>query len=314
MKHRKIRNQTRERVAAMLLCSLVFCFVCGCQMKRNNEARQGATGAAATEQAKQDTSVKKEKKKKQNRLLVESDYEGISKAYNSWWFKRNADHMPSGAQEEIDIAKYNAFYKDDSVMQKSVPDKVIYLTFDCGYENGYTEGMLDVLKKHKAPAAFFVTQTYIRDNVAITKRMKEEGHIVGNHTITHPNLSEASLDKIMEEILGCQDYMKEATGYEMDLFFRPPKGEYSEYLLKAAQDLGYATIFWSMAYLDYDVNRQPSVEHVIEHFQKYYHPGAIPLIHNVSSANAGALDTVLTNLEQEGYRFGSLYELKQNEQ
>ena len=144
--------------------------------------------------------------------------------------------------------------------------------------------------------------------------MKEEGHVVGNHTITHPNLSEASLDKIMEEILGCQDYMKEATGYEMDLFFRPPKGEYSEYLLKAAQDLGYATIFWSMAYLDYDVNRQPSVEHVIEHFQKYYHPGAIPLIHNVSSANAGALDTVLTNLEQEGYRFGSLYELKQNEQ
>ena len=313
MKHRKIRNQTRERVVVMLLCSLVFCFVCGCQMKKSNEARQGATGAAATEQANRDTSVKKEKEK-QNRLLVESDYEGISKAYNSWWFKRNADHMPSGAQEEIDIAKYNAFYKDDSVMQKSVPDKVIYLTFDCGYENGYTEGMLDVLKKHKAPAAFFVTQTYIRDNVAITKRMKEEGHVVGNHTITHPNLSEASLDKIMEEILGCQDYMKEATGYEMDLFFRPPKGEYSEYLLKAAQDLGYATIFWSMAYLDYDVNRQPSVEHVIEHFQKYYHPGAIPLIHNVSSANAGALDTVLTNLEQEGYRFGSLYELKQNEQ
>ena len=219
------------------------------------------------------------------------------------------DHLPSGAQEEIDIAKYNAVYVSNKAVQGKNIDKVIYLTFDCGYDNGYTETMLDILKKHKAPATFFVTQTYIRDSTDIVKRMKEEGHFVGNHSITHPNLSDAPLEKIEEEILGCQDYMKEATGYEMDLFFRPPKGEYSEYLLKVAQDLGYKTVFWSMAYLDYDVNNQPSVDHVVEHWQKYYHPGAIPLIHNVSSANAAALETILTNLEKEGYRFGSLDEL-----
>ncbi len=104
--------------------------------------------------------------------------------------------------------------------------------------------------------------------------------------------------------------MKEATGYDMDLFFRPPRGEYSERTLQMAKDMGYTTIFWSMAYLDYDVNNQPAAQHVIEHFGKYYHPGAIPLMHNVSVANRDALSEVLKNLKKEGYSFGSLYELK----
>ncbi len=104
--------------------------------------------------------------------------------------------------------------------------------------------------------------------------------------------------------------MKEATGYEMDRFFRPPKGEYSERTLQITKDIGYTTVFWSMAYLDYDVNNQPGRDYVIEHFQKYIHPGAIPLIHNISKSNAEALDTVLTNLEKEGYTFHSLSDLK----
>ena len=103
--------------------------------------------------------------------------------------------------------------------------------------------------------------------------------------------------------------MKETTGYEMDLFFRPPRGEYSKRTLQMAKDLGYTTIFWSMAYLDYDVNNQPTPEHVIEHFNKYYHPGAIPLLHNVSKANHDALKAVITNLKKEGYSFGTLYDL-----
>lgn len=241
--------------------------------------------------------------------ILNKDYSALPTVCNSWWFKRNQEHLPSGAQEDIDIAKYRAIYKDDHAMNGKEVDKVIYLTFDCGYENGYTEGMLDTLAKHNAKATFFVTQTYIRDTLDTVKRMKEEGHMVGNHTVTHPNLSDASVEKIKEEIVGCQEYMKEATGYEMDAYFRPPKGEYSEYLLQVAKDLGYTTVFWSLAYLDYDVDNQPSVDHVIEHWGKYYHPGAIPLIHNVSSANAAALDTVLTNLENEGYRFGTLDEI-----
>ena len=106
--------------------------------------------------------------------------------------------------------------------------------------------------------------------------------------------------------------MKEVTGYDMDLFFRPPRGEYSERTLQMAKDLGYTSVFWSMAYLDYDVNNQPSADHVIEHFRKYYHPGAIPLIHNVSKANHDALKSVIELLKGEGYSFGNLYELKEN--
>lgn len=326
---KRIHNsRAMGRGIGLFLMALLLICVNGCTMQSskgpNNEVEDtrvtkdmvSGEGSKKEEQAgtkkkgkKNEETEQKSALTTQNRELSMSSYDGISHAYNSWWFKRNMDHLPSGAQEEIDIAKYNAVYVSNKAVQGKNIDKVIYLTFDCGYDNGYTETMLDILKKHKAPATFFVTQTYIRDSTDIVKRMKEEGHFVGNHSITHPNLSDAPLEKIEEEILGCQDYMKEATGYEMDLFFRPPKGEYSEYLLKVAQDLGYKTVFWSMAYLDYDVNNQPSVDHVVEHWQKYYHPGAIPLIHNVSSANAAALETILTNLEKEGYRFGSLDEL-----
>lgn len=142
--------------------------------------------------------------------------------------------------------------------------------------------------------------------------MKEEGHQVGNHTVTHPSMPGISVEKQKEELQTCADYMKEATGYRMDPYFRPPSGEYSERVLQLAKDMGYKTIFWSMAYLDYDVNNQPGKDYVIEHFDKYYHNGAIPLMHNVSESNAQALDTVLSNLTELGYRFVSLDEMFEN--
>lgn len=300
------------RMGGILCLTALFLFcMAGCGTTKK-ESSMGL--GKKTEEVKKEASGETDTSETKKRMVttedvLQKDYSALSQKYNSWWFKRNMDHLPSGAQEEFDIGQYRAFYLDTSAMKGKTVNKVIYLTFDCGYDNGYTEPMLDVLKKHKAKATFFVTQTYIRDSTEIVKRMKEEGHMVGNHTITHPNLCEASVEKIREEIVGCQEYMKEATGYDMDMYFRPPKGEYSEYLLQVAKDLGYTTVFWSMAYLDYDVNNQPSVDHVIEHWQKYYHPGAIPLIHNVSSANAAALDTVLTNLEKEGYHFGTLDEI-----
>ena len=159
------------------------------------------------------------------------------------------------------------------------------------------------------PACFFVTKTFIRDNPEIAKRMKEEGHQVGNHTITHPSMPSKSYEEIIQEVTGCADYMKEVTGYDMDPYLRPPRGEYSARTLMLTHDLGYKTIFWSMAYLDYDVNNQPGVDFVVNHFNKYHHNGAIILMHNVSASNAGALDTVITNLKAEGYRFASLNEL-----
>lgn len=226
----------------------------------------------------------------------------------AWYIKRSNNHEKSGCDDTLELGDYNAFYVDENANEQE--EKILYLTFDCGYENGYTDDILAVLKKHNAPACFFVTQTYIRDNVDLVKRMKEEGHNVGNHTITHPCMTNLSFDEIVQEINGCADYMREATGYAMDPYFRPPCGEYSARVLALANDLGFRTIFWSMAYKDYDVNDQPGSDYVIKHFRKYHHCGAIALLHNVSSSNANALDTVLTELEQEGYRFGNLDDLK----
>lgn len=223
-----------------------------------------------------------------------------------WWFKRNDEHQIPEVQSEIDLTKYDAWY---AKLDLKDGEKPVFLTFDCGYENGYTPGILDVLKKHKATAAFFVCKHFIEDQPALIKRMKEEGHVVGNHTSNHICMPESDERTIREEIADNSNYMKEATGYEMDPFFRPPKGEYSERTLQITKDMGYTTVFWSLAYPDYDVNNQPGADYVIERFKNYIHPGAIPLIHNISESNAQALDTVLTNLEKEGYTFQSLYHL-----
>lgn len=236
-----------------------------------------------------------------------SSQKGNGNTLMAWWFMRNENHTTPSAQEDIDLSLYDAYYVKTNL---KAGEKPVFLTFDCGYENGYTDGMLDILKKHHAPAAFFVCKYFIKDQPELIKRMKKEGHIVGNHTSNHICMPECSDEKVRFEIEDNASYMKEVTGYEMDPFFRPPKGEYSERTLNITQDMGYSTIFWSLAYVDYDVDHQPGKDYVVNHFKKYIHPGAIPLIHNVSSSNAEALDEVLTYLEGEGYTFHSLKDLK----
>ena len=235
---------------------------------------------------------------------TQAGYEELSNEKYAWWFKRNESHLQPEAQKEIDIGQYNAFYT-----APNQEDKVVYLTFDCGYENGYTETMLDALKKHNAKAVFFITAHYAKDAADIVKRMKEEGHYVGNHTAWHPDLTQKSVRDIKLEIKECEEAMYEHTGYAMDPLFRPPKGEYSERVLKIVQDMGYKTLFWSLAYMDYDVNDQPGKQYVVDHYKKYIHPGAIPLIHNVSESNAQALDQVLTDLEAAGYTYGDAMQI-----
>lgn len=271
--------------------------------KGSDRRNGGRDSGKQTDSDSKETSEKKQDSKKERIIVEDTDYSAIDNTLYGWWFKRNDNHEKSGCQEDFDITEYNAYYT------VPVSKKVIYFTFDCGYENGFTPDMLDVLKEEEVPAAFFVTQTFIRDNIELTKRMKEEGHLVCNHTVKHPSMPGKSVEEQKNEILTCENYMKEATGYEMDLFFRPPRGEYSKRTLQVAKDLGYRTIFWSMAYLDYDVNNQPTSSHVVEHFKKYYHPGAIVLMHNVSSANHDALKQVIKNLKKEGYSFGSLEDL-----
>ena len=242
-------------------------------------------------------------------VIEDDQYSQYSTKAEGWWFERKSDHSQStawGYDTKYKFEQNNTFYVDKTV---SDDDKVIYLTFDCGYENGYTDEILDTLKKHNAQGVFFVTKSYIRDATDLVIRMKEEGHLVGNHTVNHPNLATCSTEKVVEELTGCADYMKEKTGYSMDPFVRPPEGAYSEKSLQIAQDLGYKTILWSIAYLDWDTANQPGKAYVVEHFTKYHHNGAIPLIHVVSESNMQALDDVLTMLENEGYRFASVTEL-----
>lgn len=221
-----------------------------------------------------------------------------------WWLKRNENHQTPEVSDHIDLSKYDAYYVNPKCKKKK-----IFLTFDCGYENGFTPKILDVLKKQKIVAAFFVTKPFIREGRELVRRMKKEGHNVGNHTVHHKSMPTLSDRDNKQEIIDCAEYCKEATGYEMDHFIRPPMGEYNEKTLKLTKSMGYKTIFWSMAYVDFDVNKQPGKQYVVEHFKKYTHNGAIPLMHNVSQSNAEALDEVITNLKKEGYQFESLKKL-----
>lgn len=159
------------------------------------------------------------------------DYSQISTKKYSWYIVRDKNHGMSGCDNSFPLEQYDAFYVDRVCAEKN--EKVMYLTFDCGYENGYTEQMLDVLKKHNAKGCFFVTMTYIRDNPDIVKRMKEEGHQVGNHTVHHPCMPEKSVEEQKSELKECSDFMRNETGYEMDMYFRPPSGEYSEQIGRA---------------------------------------------------------------------------------
>ena len=216
--------------------------------------------------------------------------------------KRPGCSVPKGKK----LSDYRAFYCNIKASRKK--EKVIYLTFDCGYEGGYTKKILDTLKKNKIKAIFFVTEAYIKQAPKLVKRMKKEGHLVGNHTCTHPQLTSCSVKKIKKELRQCEKTMKKLTGYTMDKYMRPPEGVYSKRVLKVIQDMGYATMFWSLAYYDYDPGHQPGIQAVIKKFKTYYFPGMMPLVHVVSKSNMQALPDVIKFMKQKKYRFGTVDE------
>ncbi len=229
-----------------------------------------------------------------------------NEAKESWCFKRMTDHSRSGSYEFFPIGEYNGVYVNKNVTED---DKVIYLTFDCGYPSDKTVSLLDTLAKHNAKASFFVTKMYLEKCSDYAKRMKEEGHMVCNHTVTHTDLVPKSVEEIAGEIFDVAEFFYEKTGYELDPYFRTPKGTYTKRLMTVINDAGYKTVFWSIAYVDYNPGAQPEPGYVTEHFATYHHNGAIALMHNDSQSNVDELDAVLTLLENEGYRFGLLDEL-----
>ncbi len=232
-------------------------------------------------------------------------YDKYSSSKHGWGLSLNNSHKVPVNGEAKGIEKKNAYY------YVKTKKKRIYLSFDCGYENGHTSRILDVLKKNKIKAIFFVTKDYIRGNVKLVKRMKREGHLVGNHTMNHPSLPTCSVSRIKKEILGCASYMKKKTGYEMDKFIRPPMGEWSQRSLKVTQDIGYTTIFWSMAFYDYDTSNQPGKQAIFKQFMAHYHKGEIVLLHAISKSDTQALPSIIKAMKKKGYTFGELSELEE---
>ena len=212
--------------------------------------------------------------------------------------------QPVGNASAEDLAWYDAYFiGDDS-------EKVLYLTFDCGYENGNTEPILDALKKHDAKGTFFVVGHFLETAPEMVQRMVDEGHAVGNHTYHHldmPTISE--MEKFQEEMDGVADKFEEITGTKLSPYYRPPQGKCNENNLKMAQELGYCTIFWSLAHVDWNQDSQPGYDESIQKLTSRVHPGAIVLLHNTSKTNGEILDELLTKWEEMGYSFQPLSEL-----
>jgi len=211
---------------------------------------------------------------------------------------------PAGTVGQTILQQYDAAYLD------STDEKVLYLTFDAGYENGYMPQILDTLKMHQVPATFFLVGHYLEQEPLLVERMVMEGHTVGNHTWSHPDMSKIT-DKVTfsKELEQVEQAYTEITRQPMEKFYRPPQGVYSEENLKLAQELGYKTVFWSLAYADWDNENQPTVEQAFDKLLTRVHPGAVVLLHSTSKTNAAILDELLTKWEDMGYRFAPISEL-----
>ena len=223
----------------------------------------------------------------------------------SWGLSfRQEGSAPVGTAGMEQLRQYDAAYLGDT------REKVLYLTFDAGYENGCTEQVLDTLKKHQVRAAFFLVGNYIERNADLVRRMVEEGHIVGNHTMHHYDMSRLSgKETFSKELTDLEELFRQTTGKELPKFYRPPQGVYSQDNLKMAKELGYKTVFWSLAYVDWLNDKQPTREEAFRKLLPRTHNGAVVLLHSTSKTNAEILDDLLTQWENLGYRFGSLEEL-----
>lgn len=219
-----------------------------------------------------------------------------------WGFKKAKNEQQADAGKEYDqlLDKYDGFYKG------SQDEKVLYLTFDNGYENGYTGKVLDILKKEKVPATFFVTGHYLKSAPDLTKRMADEGHIIGNHSWSHPDMTQISEGKIKSELAKVKTETEKLTGQTDMKYLRPPRGILSEKTMKVAKEEGYVHVLWSLAFKDWLTNEQKGWKYSYDNIMAQVHPGSVMLLHTVSKDNADALEQVIQDLKKRGYVFKSL--------
>ncbi len=238
-------------------------------------------------------------------LLIAVQFSSGAIETGSWGLSfQQEGQAPVGPASAQELKKYDAAYLGDT------GKKVLYLTFDAGYENGCTEKILDVLQKHNVKAAFFLVGNYMERNADLVRRMAREGHIVGNHTMHHYDMSKLS-DKaaFSKELTDLENLYQAVTGQTLPKFYRPPQGVYSQKNLEMAKEMGYKTVFWSLAYVDWNNDSQPTREQALEKLIPRTHSGAVVLLHSTSKTNAEILDELLTKWEDAGYTFGSVEEL-----
>ncbi len=234
----------------------------------------------------------------------------VSAAGGGWYAKRNREHRQPPIEPAYSyIEKYDAYYVDKKHGDAD-EEKVLYLTFDAGYENGNIEKILDTLKREEVPGAFFILGHLIKKNPELVLRMKEEGHLVCNHTMRHNDMTRITDEEsFSRELRELEVLYRDKIGEEMARYYRPPEGRFSEENLKMAQRLGYKTIFWSFAYADWDNAKQPNEEEAIRKILDHTHNGAVILLHPTSATNAAILPELIGRWREMGYRFGTLDEL-----
>lgn len=233
-----------------------------------------------------------------NRLGAAEAAAGIT----DWGLSFQSEGAPPVANASQEYLKnFDALYVGDT------NKKEIYITFDAGFENGNMERILDALKKHGVKATFFLVGNYFETQPELVKRMAEEGHTIGNHTYSHPDMSKiGDIQSFQTELQKNEALYRDILGSEMPKLYRPPQGKFCEENLKMAQQLGYSTVFWSLAYVDWYVDDQPTPEQAFSKLLPRIHPGAVVLLHSTSSTNAEILDELLTKWEETGYSFGDL--------
>ena len=228
----------------------------------------------------------------------------------SWYCVRNKDHkQPIVGSDLTWVENYGGYYIDHA-HGDDTEDKVVYLTFDAGYENGNVAKILDIMKEKQVTGAFFVLEHLVCENGELVSRMKNEGHLICNHTANHPDVTKLKdMEAFKKELQALEEVYRDKFGKEMSKYFRPPEGRFNRRSLEYAQKLGYKTIFWSFAYADWDNNSQMSVQAAKDKILGNIHNGAVILLHPTSDTNVAVLGDVIDVLKSQGYSFGSLDEL-----
>ena len=228
-----------------------------------------------------------------------------------WYCKRQKNHKQALCDSEMRFVEdLDGYYIDHRHTEES-DDKVVYLTFDAGYENGNVEKILNTLRDTGTPGAFFILSHFAKANPELVRRMAAEGHLVCNHTASHKNLSHAGKEQIAGELSALEAACEEATGVKVAPYFRPPEGSFSKEMLENVKSLGYKTVFWSFAYADWDNGKQPAPDKALKLVLDNVHNGAVLLLHPTSATNAAILGLLIESLKADGYRFGTLEELCQ---